>query len=348
MRRVEDSIRAVRKGPMLSCALLPGELTVCAVFDRSIYVRSAGGDIICLCGEELPMGPFTLMCESWPLPVSAQSGDMWILTDGAIALSQTTRIVLDTVVAWEPPRIPIWNATTCERALAKLREAGERCFPVRDGLAVLLPEALGMTRLRIHEVDGFYPLHCGGDEARETPPLPEIGDKIGGFAVQNLAKAGREGLRALDEWLCTPPGQVFPTARQRMPENLLGLGPGLTPSGDDVLGGVLLALHRLGFAKRASLLGERLLGVARERTNQISYAYLRAATAGYGSSVLHSAVAAVCADSPALYETLQGLNSLGHSSGWDAFLGIVCVCRRVRLLMEQQLSGRRRYTLPPP
>jgi len=310
---------------MLSSVLRPGRLTVVAAFARSIYVRSAGADIICLCGEDLPMGPFTLTCRSWPLSVSTavRPGDVWLLSGGAITVSRKTRIVLDAAVVWEPARWQGQHAAACERALTRLLEAEGRCFPVLNGLAVFPRDVL----------------HAAGATKRPAPAglRKNSGNGAAGdLTAQALAKAGREGLRALDEWLCTPPGQDFPAARQRILEGLLGLGPGLTPSGDDVLGGALLALHGLGLTEQAARLGESLLNVARERTNQISCAYLRAAAAGYGASVLHEAITALCADSPALFNTLRELGRLGHSSGWDAFLGAICVCGRARLLMGQR------------
>jgi hypothetical protein len=287
-------------------ALRPGLLTVLAVFARSIYARSAGGDILCLCGAELPLGPFTLVCEPWPLLArSAAPGDIWTLEGDMLVISRHTRIAPGDASLWEPERTPGRNAAACENALARIRDAYDRSWEAKGGLAALLPWLLG---------------------AADAPV------SAGGPAERALLKAGRRGVRALDAWLHATPERKFSAARQRVPELLLGLGPGLTPSGDDVLGGALLALHGLGCAEPAGSLGESILSSAGERTNPISLAYLRAAAAGYGASVLHEAVAAVCADSPSLFESLRRLDRMGHSSGRDAFLGVVCVCRRARLL----------------
>jgi hypothetical protein len=325
MRQTEEWIRAIYKGPMLLSALLPGELTVVATFSRSIYARTAKGDVICFCGEDLPMGPLTLMCAPWPPSLAVRPGDVWMPADDAIAVSRKTRIALNDVAAWEPTWLQRLDATPCERALARLRKTDGSCFSVQNGLAALLPEVLNTAWTQGQPIPAGS---CGIDGKGET----------GCLMAQALIETGREGVRALDEWLSTPPGQTFPPARQRVLESLLGLGPGLTPSGDDVLCGALLALHGLGLPERASRLGAAL-GAARERTGLISHAYLRAATAGYGSSVLHEAITALCTDSPALFDAVQALGRIGHSSGWDAFLGAVCVCNRARMLMEQRMDG---------
>lgn len=108
--------------------------------------------------------------------------------------------------------------------------------------------------------------------------------------------------------------------------NLLGRGPGLTPAGDDLLGGAMIALHTLGRADLAEILWSQLRTSARERTNPISHALLAVAAQGLGNEPLHSALAASCEgrdQAPALAE----LDRIGHSSGWDAFAGAVLTFR---------------------
>src|SRR5262249_42586767 len=67
------------------------------------------------------------------------------------------------------------------------------------------------------------------------------------------------------------------------PVGLLGLGPGLTPSGDDVLCGVLVALHALGEPRAAGKLGDAIAAETRRATTPLSGAFLAAAAQGMGS-----------------------------------------------------------------
>ena len=109
---------------------------------------------------------------------------------------------------------------------------------------------------------------------------------------------------------------------------LFGRGQGLTPAGDDVLGGMMIALHHLGHGSVANALWKTLESQAQSRTNAISCALLKAASDGLGSAPLHHALNALT-DPKAknLSKTLATLDEIGHSSGWDAFAGIVLVMR---------------------
>ena len=102
----------------------------------------------------------------------------------------------------------------------------------------------------------------------------------------------------------------------------MGLGPGLTPSGDDILGGILIALHCLGRLDQAWILWDAIVREA-HRTNRISQAHLYAAAHGMGAEVLHGWIHALQgeADRQTLYSLCERLGRVGHTSGWDAALG---------------------------
>jgi hypothetical protein len=79
---------------------------------------------------------------------------------------------------------------------------------------------------------------------------------------------------------------------------LIGLGDGLTPSGDDFVGGWLFAAWHLGAAYSDAFRWEQsavdeLLDYARTRTNVISYALLRDHARGQGVESLYDLVAAL-------------------------------------------------------
>jgi hypothetical protein len=98
------------------------------------------------------------------------------------------------------------------------------------------------------------------------------------------------------------------------------LGPGLTPSGDDYLGGMLVALHALGREAQARGLW-RWLQPRLSRTSAISGAHLEAAAAGEAHEALHEVL------SRPSDATVRNLKTLGHCSGWDALAGAVAVLR---------------------
>jgi hypothetical protein len=86
---------------------------------------------------------------------------------------------------------------------------------------------------------------------------------------------------------------------------LIGLGPGLTPSGDDLIGGYLVARADPALATWA-------VALARTRTSRISAAHLEAAAGGEAAAAFHDALNG---------GPLEPLLALGHSSGWDMLAG---------------------------
>ena len=109
--------------------------------------------------------------------------------------------------------------------------------------------------------------------------------------------------------------------------SLIGLGPGLTPSGDDFLGGIMIMLRLLKQNNKI----KRLAGaieIAASATNEISQAHLKAAAQGLGAEPLHATISDIILNrSPELRASLQRLSTIGHCSGWDALAGAVIALR---------------------
>jgi len=113
-------------------------------------------------------------------------------------------------------------------------------------------------------------------------------------------------------------------AKGRVPEqaqNLIGLGSGLTPAGDDLIGGALIALHALGRKAIAKRVATWALSHAKTRTNRISRAHLACAASGEGHEALHRCLAAILSAKRSLRTELRALRKVGHSSGTDALAG---------------------------
>lgn len=104
---------------------------------------------------------------------------------------------------------------------------------------------------------------------------------------------------------------------------LAGLGPGLTPSGDDILAGVLIAMWAAGSARKA-VVAEALLSGATARTTQLSLAFLKAAASGYVDERWHRLLASL-SGSPAddLDAAVDRILDFGASSGLDMLYGFV-------------------------
>ncbi|WP_049575001.1 DUF2877 domain-containing protein [Nonomuraea sp. SBT364] len=154
------------------------------------------------------------------------------------------------------------------------------------------------------------PVRLAGASMRHPPASPAL---AGHDAVELLAASCASG-RLL--------GAV--TAAER----LVGLGPGLTPSGDDVLAGLLVTLRHLGAAtgtdravRLAGWLAAAVTYDARTRTTPISATLLHCAARGQAGPEVVAVLRALAGRQP-LEPALLRLHALGHTSGADLAQGI--------------------------
>ena len=154
--------------------------------------------------------------------------------------------------------------------------------------------------------------------ARGRVPREGLGGLIVG-AHNALSGHAQPALDAIERWLVG-------NALEDEAQGLIGLGPGLTPSGDDYLGGVLIALHQLGRKPQALSLW-RWLEPRLKRTSPISAAHVGAAAAGEGHEALHACLQALCSRNADWPSTLAQVANVGHVSGWDSLAGIAAVAK---------------------
>lgn len=103
---------------------------------------------------------------------------------------------------------------------------------------------------------------------------------------------------------------------------LIGLGPGLTPSGDDALAGVEAALHALGHPA-AGFLAMALDDVA-DRTTTVSAMLLRHASLGEFTERTHRLLAALLGDNDAVLPgAIERAIAWGATSGMDGLIGVL-------------------------
>jgi len=151
-----------------------------------------------------------------------------------------------------------------------------------------------------------------------------------------LARIGRDASSALHDWLAhssLPPPHALCA--------LIGLGPGLTPSGDDFLGGALVALHAFGNTDVAKALGEWLLPRCADATHPVSVAHLAAAARGEGGEALHASVCAL-AEGRDADDALDAIAAVGHTSGWDALAGAMAVASATCVVVSGRAARARR------
>jgi len=119
----------------------------------------------------------------------------------------------------------------------------------------------------------------------------------------------------------------------RAPDPLIGMGPGLTPAGDDFVGGAMIALRAFGEADLAERIAAWALPLARTNTNRISRAHLECAAAGEGHEALHDLLTFRNPD-----RDFARLARIGHTSGLDAAAGALNALRAVNIHGQRRAS----------
>ena len=120
-----------------------------------------------------------------------------------------------------------------------------------------------------------------------------------------------------------------PAGAQRAAAGLVGLGPGLTPAGDDLLAGLLVACAQLretpgaaDVTATAARLGDAVGVRASTATTALSAALLRHAAAGRAAGPVLRLLDALVGRTP-LPAALAGLLAVGHTSGHDTARGVL-------------------------
>ena len=269
---------------------------VAAVFDHSFYI-AVDDNLACIGTTAMSHGPLNARSTA---PAATRWRASGIRVDDRVSASSGrlhvgTRFTFDfgASSSWMPPPPPGWTVATVRAGLAALeRRARRRSAP--DGLApYVLPEPPGNSTSPTVE--------------RARVPIRRLAGEIGAAAASGSALSQD-------------------AARWVVP--LLGLGPGLTPSGDDFLGGMMIALRAVNQTAVLSGLSSLVRKAARRRTNPISQAHLAAAADGLGAAALHAVLDDVLAgNGRAMARHLDAVAGIGHSSGWDSLAGAVTALR---------------------
>lgn len=109
---------------------------------------------------------------------------------------------------------------------------------------------------------------------------------------------------------------------------MIGLGPGVTPSGDDILIGFLAGLHSMAENKKERLAFIKTFGSAislyLKETNEISSTYIQHAIKGEFSSSIVTLIDAIrIGEDEQLLSSTKNAMRVGHSSGMDSLTGLL-------------------------
>ena len=311
---VADRLRA----PLVERARL---LQVVAVFGQSFHL-AGGDDLVAIGGPAIGDGPLNIVC---PLPEGGWPGAGVAVGHVAAVLAERLAVAggpiieLGAAQVWRPPPWPRRPTAAIRHArLAALADAAAPHLPL-TGLVrpVLVQSHLAQVRLP------------GPPSAPPARPVDAAADAV--------ARAAAAPIAALGGWLAAALA-VPPSVQPAVPSapggavpgvaGLLGLGPGLTPAGDDLLAGAMLALHALGAPDLAAALWRTVGAAGSAATTQASRAFLAAAADGHACAPVAAVLAALLTDAPPTAADdwpahVARLDAVGHTSGWDMLAGLV-------------------------
>ncbi len=245
------------------------------------------GRIVAVVSAELHNGPLNLVVTPAPPFGRLSIGAPTRSNAHRVHVAHAWVIVLDGATSWDPV-LPRIDRAASDALHSHLRT-------LTDLIAAQAP-AGGLARVSVE---------------RAGPVLTPL-ERSASLGLTDLSSGLRQANRA----------QVARGARM-----LAGLGPGLTPSGDDVLAGCLLALAALPDMDGASV-REAIASSARHRTTHISTAYLDAAARGEASEAWHRLVAAMgTSDAVPLISAARQVLAVGETSGSDVLGGFVLASR---------------------
>jgi hypothetical protein len=167
--------------------------------------------------------------------------------------------------------------------------------------------------------------------AREWAPNRVARGAVDAVALSHVRTALRDVADRVETDLVTPPAQAADSAA--WVARLLGRGPGLTPSGDDVLAGFLVGASAFGVP--VSGISSAVTRLAPIRTTALSAALLWHAARGECVPELAALAEALRGNRPAEPVASQ-LFAVGHSSGAALAHGMVLAAQRS---LESQVAA---------
>ena len=281
--------------------LIPGiDGRVLAAFSSAIYLLNTQNDLCWLSIENAPM-------HRRAIQVGGALPRVVVDTPFAVAdqhLRFGPDIVLDFSQArgWKsayqhPTRVlRVYDLTEHLFAFISLLDH----LPPAEGFGILIPNILKFIR----------------EQPLSRPNSPLDGPaKFAWPTIQDIAKAclARDFMRMVE-----------------LAEELVGLGEGLTPSGDDFIGGLLFCfvslrqtydfIQDIGFPNL-----DPFLQRSKSRTNLISFTMLKDHASGHASEALHNFMNAQLTGQLFEFVRLSAMElvQIGHSTGWDLLAGVL-------------------------
>ncbi|HRN50994.1 MAG TPA: DUF2877 domain-containing protein [Anaerolineales bacterium] len=262
------------------------EARVLYSFEAVVNLVNQDAHVLSLVDERIGNGPFSIVLEEFPSGVHAES--RLLVFENGLWLDDWL-IDADEAPLWQP--IPDWAS---------------------------LHAAPGLVQHAAGDISALLATHAPADSLARLV-LAAAGASTLPARIQQLAEQNipllLAGVQAHDN------AKMTEAARK-----LAGIGPGLTPAGDDLLLGAMYGLWATQPPASALQSAETIATVAIERTHALSAAWLAAGSRGEAAAPWHQLVAAIgTGDSAAVQSAALRILPTGHTSGADALAGFMAV-----------------------
>ena len=279
--------------------------SVLASVSGAIYIESDAEEILWIAAASSALHPRAILIPSMPTEPPAV-GSMCCLEGDCLHIGECLTIKLSNAELWSP-QISVERGTSASLAARNLTSAIGQ-------LALQSPPQEHLARASLSPSVRY--------DDRDAPNTIEQSLLA---ATQGLIELLRDvsTLSELREWL-------------KDAIELVGLGQGLTPSGDDLLGAFLYTFYVLDLPHLG--LADEWLQQARLLTNKISFSILADHAHGDAAAPLHDFLNAALDERPLedLVRAAGRVSEIGQSSGWDMLVGVHHACTVVARIVHDE------------
>jgi len=292
-------VKAISSGPTALKILKEGAVgEVHSVFERAFNVL-VEGELVGIARGDVPKGPFNIIIDSKPnfsMKSLVHKGSEVSVAGDSLMIGEELTISLKEAEVWQSGRgvTKALDVESVRRNLSLVRElAGGR----EDGLGQLVPH--------VESIVSGAPFSDHQLNSVSQAALPHITVLASAVKLRDL-------------------GLVKQSAK-----NLVGLGPGLSPSADDMLAGLMVGLlwtvHSFrGDVVRVDEINRTIVNHVVEDTTLLSQQLLKHAARGDVNEVMVGLLRAILAgDAENVKNATEKVLTIGETSGVDTLVGVL-------------------------
>jgi len=287
-----------------------GGWTVLASVSGAVYLESDADDLLWLTGRRSALHARAILLKEMPSSLPTRGAPCWF-SGPYLHIGRELVVDLGRATVWHPALL-----TQVDDSLA------ERCDRLERAVRYAAPAASSNAWLA-------HALQLTGIRSRPDPEAALDPTASQGVAALQRVGSADELVRGLE-----------------VVEGLVGLGEGLTPSGDDFLGGFLYTLRVLTQVFPAAFridwgYIETWLRRVKPLTNKISHHMLVDHARGEAAEPLASLLQATLTGSSLarLTRLVIQLGRIGSSSGWDVIAGVYSASQAAERMLQRGADG---------